>query len=728
MTHYICVERRENFQQFGVSVSIIHPIHSPAVKSEPMSEIVIRCPKCSKGLKLKDRSRIGKKAKCPKCESVFVMQQDQVASATQAKTAAQAKKSGQATKKKRKAAVTAAQTETPSPAVADDDEVEFQLAQPTQPAAASQQAPVQVAAGKWVPDDAPPTPQQQPAMQPGGVQAPGVFDPTAPAPPQQQGVGVAPVESGVARMADIRRRNKKRTIISCIVGLITAGAFFGAYSWADQRKKDNAKAKAEAKDKRPKQDKELVAKKDALKANSNLAAASSPTSGEKINFACLPLGARAIISIRPAELLEEGSKRLEFWYCLGPTGEWITGGEDENGEFVPGKLETLCHRKPADIEHALIAVIPGEVGEPAQYAAVITLKEPAKKSELLRQYGGDRTDDYGYPVYINDEQAFLIKDLKTIAIAPAALAEEMATSIDIPNSQSDGMEALVQHTDANRHCTVMFNPRSMLRFEDVLFAEDVRPLIRHVMGFFNDDEIETVSWAVHLGDQKFHSEIFMRNRNEIREHQLQSEISKKLAGLPDRVWHELVERMNPTQLGPRRVISRFPAMVKLFSHSTIGGIGTRYAQIVTEMPERAAPNLALATLLAWDESTRTDFTKSINTSPTTSGPKLPALVADRLKMKFEFEFNRMPLQDAMRLIAEECKINQSINGDALKDKGYTKNMPQSFKMNDSGFAVLKKIIAQYADMCIVLNESDKSILLTTRKFAAQDGLQVYEIK
>ena len=38
-----------------------------------MSDLVVNCPKCTKGLKLRDRSKIGKKARCPKCSHVFVL-------------------------------------------------------------------------------------------------------------------------------------------------------------------------------------------------------------------------------------------------------------------------------------------------------------------------------------------------------------------------------------------------------------------------------------------------------------------------------------------------------------------------------------------------------------------------------------------------------------------------------------------------------------------------------
>ena len=93
-----------------------------------MSEMVVRCPKCAKGLKLRDRSKIGKKARCPKCSHVFVL------------------------------------TAPPEP-VQDEDEVELKLASEaaSQPAPQSDAPAVGVAA-RWVPDNS--SPLEQAAPQP----------------------------------------------------------------------------------------------------------------------------------------------------------------------------------------------------------------------------------------------------------------------------------------------------------------------------------------------------------------------------------------------------------------------------------------------------------------------------------------------------------------------------------------------------------------------------------
>ena len=156
-----------------------------------MSEMVVRCPKCAKGLKLRDRSKIGKKARCPKCSHVFVL------------------------------------TAPPEP-VQDEDEVELKLASEaaSQPAPQSDAPAVGVAA-RWVPDNSSPleqaapqpavpqqvVPQQQVPQQkvpqqtvPHSAAAAPMFENPVSGP-----VVVAPEDAGgVAHLKALKKKNAKR--------------------------------------------------------------------------------------------------------------------------------------------------------------------------------------------------------------------------------------------------------------------------------------------------------------------------------------------------------------------------------------------------------------------------------------------------------------------------------------------------------------------------------------
>lgn len=659
-----------------------------------MSDLVVKCPKCGKGLKLRDRSKIGKKARCPKCSHVFVL------------------------------------TAPPEPD-GSDDEVELKLASEAAPQVAPPtDQPVAGVAPRWVPDNAPPlqqhpaqstVPQQPAAPQQAASQPPaagGFFEPPAPGP-----VMVAPEDTGgVAHLKALKKKNAKRRNAAIIAGVLTAAAVGGVVYFAQDQLEAARLAEAEAK--KPKVDQDLKAKKDRLRQNTEIAKASSPTTGQPIPMKCMPLGARIIISLRPAELWKPGSRGEEIRYCLGPFGEWATA-----------KLTELCQFEPSQIEHALVGIIPGQVGVPPQVAAVVRLVEPAKKSELLIKFGGERNQDHGYPMYVRDDLSFLIgSDLKMIAVAPSGVAaQEMASSVEYANPQSDGIDALLPQTDADRHLTVIFEPRSVVRHRDTIFPEQVWQLIDRSMEFFNDEEIETVAWSMHFGKKNFHSEVLMRNQTIVVEHLLQAEMKKKLKQLPfDLV--SMVEKMNPRVIGPRKVIGRFPAMTQVFAMSTTGGTGPRYAQLTTELPERAAPNLALGGLLAWDESTRTDFDTAVKqVKPESTGPELPDLVVDRLKKEIEVELVRTPLQDAFAYIADECKVDHYIDGDALKLSGYTKNMAQDYVATCSGLEAIKYLVTRPINgqpnaLCLVIQEDQKRFLLTTRPVAMNTGLKIYEFE
>jgi hypothetical protein len=628
-----------------------------------MSEIVIKCPKCDRGLKLRDRSKLGKKARCPKCQTVFFLT-----------------------------------------APPDDDEVELQLASPA-PA-----KPAVGVGGHWVPDDAGPATAAG-APQAAQPAAPMFVETTA----QQSGLEVAPEDKGgAAHLKAIRKKSARRRNIAIVSGFLTAcavgGVIYAAKNFVADVKQEQAEEAA------PKRDEETASEKDELAQTTAIANAASPTSGEKLKLNGLPLGARVLISLRPAELWAEGTRGEEVRYCLGPIGEW-----------ADLKIKELTQREPAEIEQIIFAVIPGVVGEPAQTAAVFRFVEKQSKPKLILEYGGDANEDFGYKIYVGDEKAFALIDLQTMAVCPKELASEMAQSIQYASPQDDGIDALIHETDADRHLTVMFDPRSIARHRDTMFPEIVWPTVDQFTRFFNDEEVETVLWSFHLDDRTFFSEILMRNRTIIKEHLLQKEMRKKLKQAPYDIWH-MVEKMDPKKIGPRKIIGRFPAMTQLFAKGTIGGMGSRYAQLVTSLDERAAPNLALGALFAWDESTRTDFTKDAPIRQQSTGPKLPDLIADRLKLKIEVEFNRTPLQEAFAYIAEECKTGVDIDGDALKDKGYTKNMAQTFKMEGTGLAAIKNILDRYDSMCLVVQEDKKQFLITTVSFAEKNKQTVFEIK
>jgi hypothetical protein len=193
----------------------------------------------------------------------------------------------------------------------------------------------------------------------------------------------------------------------------------------------------------------------------------------------------------------------------------------------------------------------------------------------------------------------------------------------------------------------------------------------------------------------------------------------------------MARQMQPQRKGQLTVIGRFPAMVEAFRQSTVPTTGARYVKFTTVLPAKAAPNLALATLLTWDEARRTDFSASAAPAVIAANdPALPETVAERLQLPVDAEFNRRPLQEAFQYICDEMSVKMDIDGDALKDAGYTQNMPQTFNL---GKVTAEQAIQKILDpnngdgkdelrMCVVIDESNKTLILLTKKFADQRGL------
>ncbi len=443
----------------------------------------------------------------------------------------------------------------------------------------------------------------------------------------------------------------------------------------------------------------------------------SPTQGDPIPLEMVPSGAQILVHLRPAELWQAESQGEEVRYCLGPLGE-----------FLDQQLKTICKKPPQDIDSVLLAWIANTRGTPPSLAAVVRLKEDAKKSELLDMFGGERVETYGRPVYINNDQAALILDLKTYAIGPTKFAQDMVESIGGRAAFSSGIEEIMAKTDRDRHCTIIFEPTAVLLDEEFLAPAMARPLLRECMDWFGDDA-EAVAWSFQLEQDRFFSDLVVRNKTTVRPMALQERMLEKVGQVPKELLR-LVQQMKPTEVGKRKVIGRLPAMTKAFAMSTVGQTGSRHVELITPLPERAAPNLALGILLAWDESTRTKFSDKPAAVPS-EDTKTNIPVAERLKKKIDIDFRRTPLQDAITYIGDETKVKMDIDGDALKFAGYTKNMAQEYKADQiTGFAALEQIftVKGQEKLCLVIDEKKNQGLITTLQSAEAKGLKPHVFK
>ncbi len=103
-----------------------------------------------------------------------------------------------------------------------------------------------------------------------------------------------------------------------------------------------------------------------------------------------------------------------------------------------------------------------------------------------------------------------------------------------------------------------------------------------------------------------------------------------------------------------------------------------------------------------------------------------SVIYQKLKKNVAVVFKREPLRDAFLEIAKQCQCEVTIDRDALKTEGYTQNMPQSFELEGTGLAAIRKIVDRYDDMCLVIPDGEKTFVITTEDFARKQGLKIHE--
>jgi hypothetical protein len=449
----------------------------------------------------------------------------------------------------------------------------------------------------------------------------------------------------------------------------------------------------------------------------------SPTQGEPIRLFMVPSGARLLVHLRPADLWSDKAPYVELRASL--TQNLITAME--------GALRDISGCEPRDLEEVLLAWILGARGTEPQIAAVVHLADEDRLTEVLQEFGGQPADADAAPtVLLRGDRAVLIRDRRTLAFAPRELAAEMAEWCDAPNhNTSDGVLALLEQTDRQRLLTVVFDPSEVQRQRDDLFAAPVRDVAGLVASWFAE-HAETVGWSIHTGDE-FFSEVLLRPRSVQSSSTTLERVTESLEEVPAHMLAG-VRQLNPQRVGFRRLIGRFPAMLEASRRATVGGIGPRTVRLATALPTKAGPNLALAAVLTWDEWTgrRPESAREQEAAPLESGVA-PQSVEERLQLPVDVEFTRTPLHEAVAYIAGEIDVPIDIDGDALKEAGYTKNMPQTFTLGKvSAAAALQRILQPYQEpgkeMVLVVDEQQQRATILTRPFAERRGLTPHPLQ
>jgi hypothetical protein len=102
----------------------------------------------------------------------------------------------------------------------------------------------------------------------------------------------------------------------------------------------------------------------------------------------------------------------------------------------------------------------------------------------------------------------------------------------------------------------------------------------------------------------------------------------------------------------------------------------------------------------------------------------PETIADRLKQEINAEFKKTPLEKVVTSIGDSVGVKFVVDGNALKEKGYTRNMQQTLSLGKvPAIEALKAIVdvPNQSDLAIWVDEAAGQAVLTTKASLEKAG-------
>ena len=670
--------------------------------------VAVSCPHCQATLKVKPEL-VGRKAKCPKCGQPFVLGENEPAAKGQKKPSAKPRPKPKPKPKQK------ARRKPP----------EFAEA-PPEPA-------VGVTPGGFTIErvaDKKPEPAPAPPPVPQAAPEPAPAPASEPEPEPELGFladGERPLDLGGLGGGDAappirKRRKKKKGPLGKVLAVAALAALVmgGVYGW---RYVQQAEAVAATKQKKKPQRVAAVEAQNVRLADGLTAARElSPTAGGPIDLKYLPGGASIVVNLRPAELFGQKPYMAELRNALGPLGLWLAEEIERRALFAPANVEELT-----------LAILLGGRGSEPELAGRVTLVQPTLRTELIKAFGGARSDRYGMPIWVNSEAAFVVDPSdRVFAFAPPLYEEDLVAAAKAAGPTMPALESVLEQTDRQRLVTVVFQPTDLAVHRETLVGEGLQEMMTAVVDWFGDD-VEAAAWSLAVEDPAADPEAMMFSqlvcrpasggRMSLRPPQLQNVLLDRMDDLPLRTL-SLVKRLRPPTVGKQSIVGRLPAMLEAVRTASWTGATDSEVFLTTLLTQRAAPNLAAASLIAWDESRRavTLVDSGAAPDPATTPAAAAQSVAERLAKPIDVEFNRTPLEEAWAYFGTETGVKTAIDGQALKAVAYTQNMPQTFTLGVvPAREGIRRILTDYDKMAVVVDEAAGLMTLTTKAAAEAAG-------
>jgi hypothetical protein len=459
----------------------------------------------------------------------------------------------------------------------------------------------------------------------------------------------------------------------------------------------------------------------------------SPTEGPPLDLAYLPPGVQIIVALRPDALVvhTEGTKVLE---ALGPLGQQGVALLDEmllDSHGVDQLVVGMSATSDGRWQTALAARL--STGPTAAQHLATKLPHAVEKTHNGITYLVANGRAYHAPK----------SDQQLLVVAPSeALPDIIALQGDPPPLRRE-VERLLSHTDADRHFTLIVAPNFLFSEGRGVFNGQLAPL-REPLFWFLGDEFGAAALSLHWDDD-FFVELLAAPTLDTSPERAAIYLFERVGQIPDRL-EEFVVGLQTQPYG-RRILARFPAMVRKLATYTRSGFEADHAVLRCYLPAIAGHNLLIGAELTLAESLgspRTSHTVAARLSSPKSEVTAPSTSVDaitlrqRLKQSTSLSFSRETLEAALEQLSRDIGVDIVIAGADLQTEGITKNQSFGIDLSNRPAEEILVAILQLANpdksatgpddprqklVYVIAAEpgKDEQIMITTRAGAASRG-------
>jgi serine/threonine-protein kinase len=431
--------------------------------------------------------------------------------------------------------------------------------------------------------------------------------------------------------------------------------------------------------------------------------------GKPPALAFLPAGSQLVVLARPAEMLAQPEGRL-FLTALGPQ---VGTGLD--------RLIALAGCPLAEIA-VLQAAWQAGVAEPILGGYCLHGLEPLPVAVDLetrqRAWGSVREVACdGETIHVGADIACWLPVAEGGRVLVAA-PEDWLRSMVVAGSTAlpRDWESLVGMLDANRHLTLLGSPDYLLRDGRAALIGPLAGLAEPLQKFFGTS-LRALALSLQFGSN-FYVEIDAIPASGAPAKISADRLHAALESLPTDAA-AFTSRL-PAEAAQQSRIVRLPEMLRVVASQMRAGVEQAGVVVNAYLPEHAAHNLALATLVT--------LAAAEQSGPSLQQAKPRALSLEAsLARPISLVFARDTLETAVQMLAEEVGVPMEILGSDLQQEGITKN--QSFALDERdkpAESILRTILARSnsAGKLVYMfstRAGRETILITTRAAAARRG-------